>query len=187
MSWVPWFYLHVLYFNRSTIEVSSYNSSPLYARAQPVLRCACPSCRCQPRKQPVWHLQKCSWSAPGQPVSILMQRGAQNWDVLPVSFLWGVLACLSSPHCSTWLDIAQLGLGLTECIYSRGRVWSIPQRAAETNPVRPNMKPELPTSFSAVSMSQVDLPLLHKKKNTWGKSCVLFLVFFFLLELWHLV
>lgn len=93
---VPLFYFHFLYFNRSTIEVSSYNSSPLYAKAQPVLKCACPSCRCQPLKQPVWHLQKCPWSAQGQPASILMQRGAQNWDVLPLSS--EVCLLVSAPH-----------------------------------------------------------------------------------------
>lgn len=177
---MPCFYLSVLYFNRNITEVSSYNYTlPLYTGAQPVSRCACPSCRCQPLEQPVWH---------GQPMGSLSLHWCsmvpQTEPSVLGTNLWGVLLALRSPCSSRCLDVTQLGLHLAERIYSRGRVWSIPQRAAEIHPLRPNMKPELPTSFSAVSMSQVHLPLLHKKKNLGDMLCSLPR---FLLELWHLV
>lgn len=40
------------------------------------------------------------------------------------------LLTLRSLSSSSWLDIAQLGLCLMECIYYRGRVWNISLRAA---------------------------------------------------------
>lgn len=95
---VPCFYLSILHFDRSTTEVSSYNSTPLYTGAQPVSRYACPSCRCQPLKQPVWHLQKCSRAAHGHPVSIPMQRGAQNGALRTVNQTLRCACLLSDPH-----------------------------------------------------------------------------------------
>lgn len=144
-------------------------------------RCACASCRCQPLNQP---MQECSQAARGHPVSIPLECGAPNRTVLTVNQpLRSVcLLALPSPCSSRWRDIAQLGLCLTQCVHPWGRVWSIPPRTAEIYPLRPNMKPELPTAFSAVSVAQVHLPVLHKNLGEILSSLPRFL-----LELWHLL
>jgi len=118
-----------------------------------------------------------------QPVSIRMQRGAQNWAVRSVNQPLRCACLLSDPYAlASGLMFHSWGYAW-QCICSRGSVWSIPQRAVEIDPLRLNMKPELPTSFSAVSMSQVQLPQLRKKKNLGEILCSLPS---FLLELWHL-
>lgn len=175
---VPWFYFHFLYFNRSTIEVSSYNSNP-------------PICQSTTRVKVCLSLVQMSASqaarmAPAEMLMVSPGAACLYTDATwcpklrcPSTVLWGVLACLSSPHCSTWLDIAQLGLGLTGCIYSKGRVRRIPQKGSWDRPTQTKYETRIThILLCCINVSSVSSSASQEKKNLGEILCSLPKLFF---------